>query len=719
MGRASRRKKEGQPEDKARASEPIVPPEYHNLDSTDWILLTLVIILSLAVYARTLCPTIFTTGAGENVTAVVTLGIPHPPGFPLYILLAKIFTYAIPFGISAFRVNFFTAICGSAATGMLYALCRSFVGPDRRFAAVAVALLFAFSQTFWSQAVIAEVYTLNALLLISIFFLLIRWEKGGSLWPVALFAGLGLTVHPLQALFFPGWLYFIWRSHRRTQIDSEEIKKCLASFAGGFCFHLYPLLRSKANPPLDWGNPENLKNLIAYLTASQYQGRMFTLPFASVVKNAGKGFQLLLEQFTPWLCVLPIAGAVLLFRKHRRLFIVTLLSFLLTFFYAINYNIPWEIDVYYIPIVLIAAFWCLWLFERIPSKFTYALPILAVLPLILNYHHNDRSKNRIALDYGIDLLTTVPDKAALVLPQTDAAFTVLYLTGAEKKRSDLNIWVITDDGVHTLRDGVNPDAPPVPIHQFLADHKMVFLAQRVTPETVPGYKQIPFGIVYILVKKEEKPVERPVDFTKYLLEKNVKTPPAFYLDDRNRAVLASYYLSRGDNVLAAGNNSAAMHEYLRAEKLGEDLSEIRSQLGLRFAEIGNKPAAIAQLRASIQLNESAGDQNRLGRLLAESGRTDEAMTAFIRAIQLDPKMASAYSNLGAILGIKGDMRRAVQALENALTLDPRDPKTHNNLAAAYMKSGKKAAAIAHWKTSLNIDPEQPQIRKQLEQLNVE
>ncbi len=653
------------------------------------------------------------------MTAVVTLGIPHPPGFPLFVLLGKIFTYVIPFGTAAFRVNFFSAVCGAAAAAMFYVLCRTLVGPDRRFAAAAAALLFAFSQTFWSQAVIAEVYTLNALILICVFYMLRRWERGGPLWPAALFAGLGLTVHPMQALFFPGWMYFILRSHKRSQIDSEEVKKSIAVFAGALCLHLYPLIRSRANPPLDWGNPENGKNLIAYLTASQYRDRMFTLPFSVVLENAGKGFQLLFEQFTPFLFILPLAGAVLLFKKQRRLFMVTFLSVVLTFLYAINYNIPWEIDVYYIPIVFVAAFWTFSLLSLAPAKYSYVLPLLAVLPLILNFQHNDRSKNRIALDYGIDLLNTAPENSTLLLPQTDAAFTVLYLTGAEKKRNDLSLWVYNEDGVSTLRDGVNPNVPPIPMERFLADRKNIFLTQRVTDETVPGYNQLPYGVLYLLARKDSQPGHAPIDFTKYRLEENISSPPSFFLDDRNRAVLASYYLSRGDQALSAGKRGLAMEGYLNAEKLGEDLAEIRSQLALRFADLGNTAAAIAQLRASIQLNESAGDQNRLGRLLAESGRTDEAMTAFVRAIELDPKMAIAHSNLGATLGMKGDMKRAIQALETAVRLDPNDPKSHNNLAIAYMKTGRREAAVAHWKTSLNLDPSQKQVRTQLEELNVQ
>jgi len=722
MGKASRRKKAEEATATGQAEQSL-PVEWlqSGLTTTDWVFLTAIAVVALAVYGRTLCPTIFTSGAGENVTAVAGLGVPHPPGFPLYCLLGKLFTILLPVGGVAFRVNLFSSLCAAAACSMLYVLLRAIHGSGSRIPAAAASLLFAFSRTFWSQAVIAEVYSLNVLLLICVFYALIRWDRGGPFWQAALLTGLGLTVHPLQALFFPAWTYFIGRSRRRPRIPQNEWGRSLFAFAGALSLHLYPLIRSKANPVLDWGNPENLRNLLAYLTASQYRGRMFSLSFGDVLENAGKGASLLFREFTPWLILVPLIGFVLLFLRDRKLGITTLIPLIITVVYAINYNIPWEIDVYYIPAVLILSIWSASLFQFISSKrnaVSFVLPLLAGAPLLLNYHDNDRSKNRIALDYGIDLLQTCPQDSTLILSQTDAAFSVLYLTGVEKQRTDVKVWVITEGGVNTLRDGVNPDAAPVKLENFLKEHQGVYQAQKVTPEAVPGYDQIPFGVLYLLQKKGEKDLRSPVDFRNYRLEKYVAPQPSFYMDDRNRAILATYFISRGDNVFSAGKSSQAVQQYLSAEKIGWDLSEIRSQLGLRFAEQGNKSAAIAQLRESVKLADSAGVRNRLGRLLAESNRPDEARNEFLRAIELDPNLAIAHSNLGAIHGMKGEVQLAIQSLQKAVRLEPDNTMAHNNLALAYMKVGRRDDAIAEWRTSLNLDASQETVRSQLEELGI-
>jgi Tfp pilus assembly protein PilF len=651
------------------------------------------------------------------------LGVPHPPGFPLFCILGKIFTILMPIGNIAFRVNLFSALCGASTAGIMYAFLKTLLGNQWRFAAITCSLLFAFSLTFWSQAVIAEVYTLNALCLAATFFLLVRWEQGAPLWPAALSAGLGLTVHPLQIFFVPGWLFFIYRSPRKRTLEYDDVSRCAAAFAGGLSLHIYALIRSKANPALDWGNPSNFQNLFAYLTAAQYRERMFSLPLSHVLQNAAGGASLMLQQFTPWLVILPIGGVVLLFLRDKRFFVVTMIPLVLTFIYAINYNIPWEIDVYYIPIVFIAALWIAFLLSSLPQKaikLSILFPAFAVLPLLLNYYDNDRSQNRISLDYGIDLLRTAPADSTLVLPETDAAFSILYLTAVEHQRKDLDVWVFTDkNGVNTLRDGVKPDVPAIPMNQFLKDKKNVYLSQRVTEETVPGYNQISYGVLYKLIPKKDDQPSSSYDFSNYLLEKYAAHPPAFYLDDRNRAILGNYYLCRGDDLIKSKKNAAAMQEFLLAEKIGRDLPEVRSQLGLRFAEEGNTTAAIAQLRESIRLMENAGDYNRLGRLLVETKRLDEAKAAFERAIQLNPDLAIAHSNLGAVLGIKGDYYGAMEELQKSLQLDPQNTRAHNNLAIALLKMGKKDEAIMHWKASLSIDPDQKDISKQLEDLHVQ
>src|SRR5438876_2633264 len=80
--------------------------------------------LLFLVYALGACPTIYVGDSGELVTAVHLLGIPHPTGYPLYVLLGKLWTLLLPAGSIAWRMSLFSAGCAAAACGALYVLAR-------------------------------------------------------------------------------------------------------------------------------------------------------------------------------------------------------------------------------------------------------------------------------------------------------------------------------------------------------------------------------------------------------------------------------------------------------------------------------------------------------------------------------------------------------------------------------------------------------------------
>src|SRR5512139_2304415 len=102
-----------------------------------------------AIYARTLAPGITAGDGGELVLAARDLGIPHPPGYPLWVLLAHLATL-VPVGELAARVNAFSALCAALATGVLWLLgSRLRLGLVARAATCAA---FAFSTVVWRNA---------------------------------------------------------------------------------------------------------------------------------------------------------------------------------------------------------------------------------------------------------------------------------------------------------------------------------------------------------------------------------------------------------------------------------------------------------------------------------------------------------------------------------------------------------------------------------------
>ena len=173
-----------------------------------------VFVTSILVYTFTLAPTVTLVDSGELIVAARSLGVAHPPGFPLYVLLAHLATL-VPIGSVAVRVNFASAFFASLACAMVALVVieamttsritrsttQSRKKADRKKGKKAAApapipsensprgslvlaasclvsgLLLAFSRTLWSFATIAEVYTLTSLLILIIFLLMFRWRR--------------------------------------------------------------------------------------------------------------------------------------------------------------------------------------------------------------------------------------------------------------------------------------------------------------------------------------------------------------------------------------------------------------------------------------------------------------------------------------------------------------------------------------------------------------
>ena len=197
----------------------------------DWVAFGVAFAVSLAVYTLTLQPTVGLEDSGELIVASDYLGVPHPPGYPIWSLLTWAFQWVFH-GVTyhgcpnpAWAVNFFSAFAGALACGIL-ALLVSRSGMDLlrglkketsvlgeqteslfcATAGIAAGLLLAFSQGMWSQSVIAEVYSLNILFQTAVLLFLYRWmvepENPKPLFLMVFIFGLGLTNH--QTLMFMG-----------------------------------------------------------------------------------------------------------------------------------------------------------------------------------------------------------------------------------------------------------------------------------------------------------------------------------------------------------------------------------------------------------------------------------------------------------------------------------------------------------------------------------
>jgi len=128
--------------------------------SMAWLWDGMAFALPLALYAATLAPSVLPGDSGEFQIAAPTLGIPHPTGYPLYLVLGRLFSL-LPMASVAYRLNLFSAVAAAGAVWAVYRAGRAL--GLRPTASLLGASLLAVSETFWNQATIAEKYALNAL----------------------------------------------------------------------------------------------------------------------------------------------------------------------------------------------------------------------------------------------------------------------------------------------------------------------------------------------------------------------------------------------------------------------------------------------------------------------------------------------------------------------------------------------------------------------------
>ncbi|MGD2135842.1 MAG: DUF2723 domain-containing protein, partial [Gemmatimonadales bacterium] len=148
-----------------------------------WLAATVVTLAVFALYALTIAPTIQFWDTAEYIAAAKVLGIPHPPGNPLFVLLANLWGRLPLAGDYALRINLLAAATSALATGFLFLTAERFLratfdGPRWARLGAAAAGVFVGATTFtvWNQSVVNEkVYTLSLLSIALILWLTVRW----------------------------------------------------------------------------------------------------------------------------------------------------------------------------------------------------------------------------------------------------------------------------------------------------------------------------------------------------------------------------------------------------------------------------------------------------------------------------------------------------------------------------------------------------------------
>lgn len=731
----------------------------------DVLTAALAAVISFFVYLKTLAPTVTGEDSGELIAAAYSLGIPHPPGYPLWTLLGKLFSL-LPVGDVAFRINLMSAFFASLTVFLIVLIAGKITGS--RIAAFVASLAFGFSKTFWSQTVIAEVYTLNAFFLALLIFLLITWRDAKEsqqpfyLYLILIIFSLSLANHyPLMLIALPGFLLYVY-SNKKPQVmeflkkpfsSSRTLLKLLFAFllVALPCafFYIHEMYRARGNPLFNWNNPSTPARLLEHISRSDYKSLDLGKPFSpsDVLSFIFNYLGELGAQFTLFLLPIALIGGPVLFSRKKSIAWSLLVIFLLSSFgliFVLRYSFDREnimrVTPYYIPSYLVASIFLaaglLWIIEiigrrvkRLKLSPLYGAILCAVLllplpviPLHANYAFNDLSRNYISYDYASSLLKSLPGNAILFPSGDNNTFPIAYLQVVEKLRPDVLNGNITGE----------PSPAAFKIYSALPEAKKPVTKKEIETALItsskrpvyylfrgdipPGFLIHPEGLAYRVCRSDDPNREEAhISLDSITLRGGEKVLP--FHSDMDLSLMASLCQMRGEALFQQGKYEEGVQEFRRGADIASHLGEWLNNLGSTCAEAGFPDLAEEFYRRSL----SADPRYRTASLnlvkLFKSERSFEAALAQLDAhLGLFPEDQEALATKDEISQFLTESDQLISNLEEEVKKNPDDKTLHNDLGTTYAQRGLYEAAKNEYQKALKLDPLYDVARRNLQRI---
>ena len=567
------------------------------------------------LYAAGACPTIYVGDSGELVAAVHTVGIPHPSGYPLYVLTGKLFTLVVPLGSVAYRMSLFSAVFAAGAVGLLYTAARR--AGLHPVASVFGASLLAVSPSYWGEANVQRVYSLNAFFVAASIFIFFEWYRSGApgnardsrwLYLGYFITGLGATNHTFMALQAAVMFVAVLVYEPRLATRRGWLAGIAGSFGVGLLPYVYLPLRARTDPLVDWGSPETLAGFLDVVLRRDYWGQAWVEGPLDVIRAAGDYLWSFGTELLFFGAALALWGAFASRgRDWPRLFppmvmAANLLALLLhgsrpDLFIWHRYYIP-----SYVMASLLAAFGCDELCRRLSCTLSWAPLALPLAGLFFGFGDFDRSRYRVADDFGRKLLGSLPENAYLSASGDNVLFPLMYLRHVEDVRPD----------VHLIPQGVlDADRPPL---SFRPDEDALYFTHHPN-WNVAGLEIVPAGLAFRVVGTREVANGTGHDGT----DPSPGTP----------------VLVPSGN-LAGDGDPDVPQDYLTRNLIGH----YRYMLGTTFAG-RDWPRALVELdKAAAAAPDNDVLFYNLGLLYARNGLYTEAFDAFQRSVAINPRPLS-------------------------------------------------------------------------------
>jgi len=464
--------------------------------------------------------------SGEMATSAWTLGVSHPTGYPLYIMLGHIVDL-VPLGNPAYRLMILSALAGAAAVAAIYILSESFFGAP---AALGAALLLGLNSDFWAVSQVQEMYSLSIFLAIILIALALKLGKSymenlwlGFVFLFGLFLGNRLEILMLvpgllwlalgdedknktaawsvfSFLVFPAIMALSKKNYPLAILITgtalwlcpvkDRVRWALKSsvFAAlGLSVYAYLSLRSAAGPWLDWHHPAVFGNLIASVLRTKYGG---TLDLISENYRIGQLFGVnmalyaahLWKDFSVVGLLAAAAGLFKCWRDDRRRWLGLLACWFWTGpFFLFIANMPPNphaaaivLPYYLLPdiiLILWAAEGIAWLAQGVrPALAAAAVAALALAPLLAGRVQAMERRNHVfSLDYARNVFLCVPPRGTLIVKEDVPVYTLWFYQTAMGLRADARVVAQGLSGALWYQNGFQKDHPDAFIGEVESD----------------------------------------------------------------------------------------------------------------------------------------------------------------------------------------------------------------------------------------------------------
>ena len=463
----------------------------------------------LPVYLLTVSHAVGRADTFEFQVVAPQLGIAHPTGYPLFLLLGKLFTY-LPISTVAWRLNFAATLYGLIALSLLFVSAYWIL--KRPLPALLGVVLIGLTPTFWREAIEAEVYTLHAIFVAVALWLTLRLlgfggkdvtrsyaeksqtcaERSLSRFTerkatdyalrtthyaqitiaLAFTIGLGLTNHLTTLFLLPpagiGVLFLLYGEWQRSGTLALPLAdwRYWLKLAGAF---LLPLTLY-AYLPIRWwmlhDEPMGLARFVDWTTGGRFQDALQWRAWLDDPTRYEVIARLLRQNWGELNLLLALVGFAFLLWKSWRAALILFTLWLGYTFYSLNYYVP-DLDVFILPAqLMVGLFWAAgltallalaeWLTRNQPIALTRALSvglvITTVIPALLlfvdNWPRVDQSGDDGLLGWGSGVLAMPLDQNAAILADSEKIAPLYYLQQAEGVRPDLNIMVLPDEAAY-------------------------------------------------------------------------------------------------------------------------------------------------------------------------------------------------------------------------------------------------------------------------------